>query len=100
MSGSIRTPLASESRPLTSRKNCGIANVSPNSANEVIVDSVVPQVKPAEREQAEVDERLPARPPADQALPAHEQRQQHDTGHHCRDRGRVRPAILAGLMTP
>src|SRR6185437_9609441 len=49
ISGSIRTPLASESSPRTSRKNWGIANVIPNSANWTIVDSAVPQVKPAER---------------------------------------------------
>ncbi len=49
ISGSIRTPLASESSPRTSRKNCGIANVIPNSANWTIVDRAVPQVNPAER---------------------------------------------------
>src|SRR5215469_1533050 len=46
--GSIRIPLPSESKPLTSRKNCGIAKVRPNSANETIVLSTVPQVNPRE----------------------------------------------------
>jgi hypothetical protein len=47
--GSNLIPLASELKPFTSRKNCGIANVRPNRANEVIVASVVPQVNPADR---------------------------------------------------
>ena len=63
MSGSIRIPLASELRPLTSRKNCGIANVSPNSANEIIVDSVVPQVKPADRNKVRSTSGCPPRRP-------------------------------------
>ena len=46
--GSRRRPLPSASSPRTSWKNSGIANRIPNSANEISVVRIVPQVKPAE----------------------------------------------------
>ena len=49
ISDSSRTPLPSEFRPRTSRKYCGITKNTPNRAKEIMVDSVVPQVKPADR---------------------------------------------------
>ena len=46
--GSRRRPLPSASSPRTSWKYSGIANRIPNSANEISVVRIVPQVKPAE----------------------------------------------------
>ena len=46
--GSRRSPLPSASSPRTSWKYSGIANRMPNSANEISVVRIVPQVKPAE----------------------------------------------------
>ena len=47
--GSSRSPLPIAFTPRTSWKYCGIAKKMPNSANETSVDSTVPQVKPADR---------------------------------------------------
>ena len=47
--GSSRSPLPIASVPRTSWKYCGIAKKMPNIANETSVDKMVPQVKPADR---------------------------------------------------
>ena len=47
--GSSRSPLPIASTPRTSWKYCGIAKKMPNIANETSVDRMVPQVKPADR---------------------------------------------------
>ena len=49
ISGSSRSPLPRAFAPCTSWKYCGIAKKMPNIANETSVASVVPQVKPADR---------------------------------------------------
>ncbi len=47
--GSSRSPLPIAFTPRTSWKYCGIAKKMPNIANETSVDKMVPQVKPADR---------------------------------------------------
>ncbi len=60
--GSSRSPLPIASAPRTSWKYCGIAKKMPNIANEISVDSVVPQVKPADAEQPQFDQRADRAP--------------------------------------
>ena len=79
--GSSRSPLPSAFTPRTSWKYSGVAKKMPNIANETSVDKMVPQVKPADRNNRSsisgrtVTRRPPRRSPASRLRPVSQRSQ-------------------------